>query len=70
MIEWNLYVVPDMGAYDMIIGQDLLMNLGIDIRFSTNAVIWDTVEIPMKSRDAKAGSFHLNDPESIQNSKE
>jgi Aspartyl protease len=26
LIEWDLYVVPDMGAYDMIIGQDLLMD--------------------------------------------
>jgi hypothetical protein len=66
MIEWDLYVVPDMGAYDMIIGRDLLMDLGIDIRFSTNTVIWDTVEIPMKSRDATVESFHLSDPEIIQ----
>jgi hypothetical protein len=62
----GLYVVPDMGAYDMIIGQDLPMNLGIDIQFSTNTVIWDTVEIPMKTRDATAESFHLSDPAIIQ----
>jgi Retroviral aspartyl protease len=66
MIEWDLNVVPDMGAYDMIIGQDLLMDLGIDIQFSTNTVIWDTVEIPMKSRDATTESFHLSDPVIIQ----
>jgi hypothetical protein len=48
-IEWDLYVVPDTGVYDMIIGRDFLMDLGTDIQFSTNTVIWDTVEIPMKS---------------------
>jgi Retroviral aspartyl protease len=66
MIEWDLYVVPDMGVYDMIIGQDLLVDLGIDIRFSTNTVIWDTVEIPMKSRGTTIQSFHLSDPKVIQ----
>jgi hypothetical protein len=68
MIEWELYAVPDMGAYDRIIGQDLRMDLGIDIRFSTNTVIWDTqtVAIPMKSQDATVESFHLSDPEIIQ----
>jgi hypothetical protein len=42
------------------------MDLGIDIRFSTNTVIWDTVEISMKSRDATVEYFHLSDPEIIQ----
>jgi hypothetical protein len=55
-----------MGVYDMIICQDLLMDLGIDIRFSTNTVMWDTVEIPMKSQDATVESFHLNDPAIVQ----
>jgi hypothetical protein len=35
----------------MILGRDLLMDLGIDIRFSTNTVEWDDSEIPMKDTD-------------------
>jgi hypothetical protein len=66
MIEWYLDVVPDMGAYGMIIGRDLLMDLGIDIRFSNNTVHWVTVTILMKSRDATVESFPLRDPEVIQ----
>ena len=31
VIEWDLYVAQNMGAYDMIIGRDLLTDLGIDI---------------------------------------
>jgi streptogramin lyase len=27
VIEWDLYVAPKMGAYEMIIGQDLLTDL-------------------------------------------
>jgi non-canonical (house-cleaning) NTP pyrophosphatase len=42
------------------------MNLGFDIRFSTNTVIWDTVEIPMKSQDTAVEPFHLSDPDFIQ----
>jgi gag-polyprotein putative aspartyl protease len=32
LIEWNLHVAENMGAYDMIIGQDILSFLKIDIR--------------------------------------
>jgi hypothetical protein len=27
VVEWDLYVAPKMGAYDMIIGRDLLTDL-------------------------------------------
>jgi hypothetical protein len=47
-------VVPDGGVYDIIIGQDLLVDLGINIRFSINTVILDTVEIPMKLESSDA----------------
>jgi hypothetical protein len=70
VIEWDLYVAPNMGAYDMIIGQDLLTNLGIDIRFSTNTVEWDSIEIPMKESDATVKSFHVGDPDSIKEANE
>jgi hypothetical protein len=33
LIEWDLHVTKTLGAYDMIIGRDILTNLGIDIRF-------------------------------------
>jgi hypothetical protein len=32
----------------MIVGEDLLSELGIEINFSTKRIIWEGIEIPMK----------------------
>lgn len=63
VIERTLHVAPDLGAYDMIIGRDLLQDLGIDIRFSDKTVEWDGVSIPFKDSDARheSESFHVAD---------
>ena len=62
LIEWDLHVAKDLGAYDMIIGRDILTDLGIDIRFSNNTVEWDDSEIPMKDVDLEfQESYHLGD---------
>jgi hypothetical protein len=46
----------------MILGRDLLTDLGIDIRFSTNTVEWDNSEIPMKDTDLEIQeSYHIGD---------
>jgi hypothetical protein len=37
-----------VGNYDMIIGRDMLTDLGIDIRFSDNVISWDGAEMPLK----------------------
>jgi hypothetical protein len=34
----------------MIIGADLLSELGIEINFSTQRIIWEGIEIPMKDK--------------------
>ena len=62
LIKWDMYVTKNLGAYDMILGHDLMTDLGIDIHFSTKSVTWDGVEIPMKDRDATfKESFHVGD---------
>jgi hypothetical protein len=38
-------------TYDMIIGRDLLGELGIIINFNDHTVTWDTDTIPMKDID-------------------
>jgi hypothetical protein len=38
-------------TYDMIMGQDLLRELGIIMNFNDHTVTWDTDTIPMKDRD-------------------
>jgi hypothetical protein len=44
----------------MILGCDLMTNLGIHIHFSTKSATWDGVKIPMKDCEATfEESFHV-----------
>jgi hypothetical protein len=38
----------NLSRYDMIIGRDLMTELGIDIKFSTGEVVWDNVSMPLR----------------------
>ena len=58
----------DMG-YDMIIGMDLLTELGIDILNSNSSIKWDEAEIPMRPRDSTIeDSYVIEDPQAVQDS--
>lgn len=71
MIAWDLHVTKSLGAYDMIIGRDMLMDLGIDIRFSSNTVEWDESEIPLKDVDAsEEESYHIGDTDVVDDATE
>ena len=51
-ITWEAHVDerdPAGFRYDIIIGQDLMSELGIDLKFSEQTMIWDNAEVPMKS---------------------
>jgi len=37
-------------SYDLIIGGDLLSELGIEINFNTQQIVWEGVQIPMKEK--------------------
>ena len=66
LIEWDFHVTSNLGAYDIIIGRDLMEFLGIDIRFSTQQVEWDNAVMPFKTSDeVQSGLFHVDDPEAI-----
>ena len=52
-ISWVFHVddrSESSSTYDMIIGQDLLGELGIILNFNDKTVTWDTETIPMKDR--------------------
>ena len=54
LITWQAYVdesSTDLN-YDMIIGRDLLKELGIVLDFSAETMIWHDVPVPMKDPDA------------------
>ena len=67
MIEWEMHVGTSENVhYDMIIGNDLLENLKIDIKYSTSTIEWDGAEIPMKLRDTTIeDSYYINDTPSL-----
>ena len=67
VIEWDVHVTKDLGAYDMIIGRDLLQFLGIDVLFSSLTVEWDGASMPFKEQDATVlDSYHIHDPQAIE----
>ena len=40
-----------LAQYDMIIGTDLMTELGIGINFSSNKMSWEGVDIPMRPKN-------------------
>ena len=47
-ITYNFHVAESLGIYDMIMGRDLLNQLGLTIDFSTTTVTWEEASVPMK----------------------
>ena len=54
IIQWECHVdtsiIHKTAQYDMIIGADLLSELGIEINFNTQWIVWEGVKIPMKEK--------------------
>jgi predicted aspartyl protease len=58
----SVHVAPKLNQFDMIIGRDLLSNLGITLNFKDHKVQWDDIEIPMKPENAtRKEYFHIAD---------
>jgi hypothetical protein len=69
LIEWDFHVTQNMGAYDMIIGRDMLEDLGINIQFSDRTIHWDGIDMPFKDvLELKDEVFHVEEPEAVQES--
>ena len=50
-ISWKMFVDEtdqQLNNYDMIIGRDLLHELGIDLLFSEGVMKWDNATVPMR----------------------
>ena len=60
-----------LGLYDMVMGRDLLEELGLQLNFADQTVKWDDYEVPMKPSDAKQEtSFFVADPGTISDEAE
>jgi hypothetical protein len=69
LIEWNLHVTEGLGAYDMIIGRDILTFLGINIQFSDSTVHWEFASMPFKPVDAKVETaYHIAESMAVEES--
>jgi hypothetical protein len=77
-ISWNMYVNESdarLNSYDMIIGRDLLHELGIYLLFSLGVAKWDKPTVPMRHpsqlRDTvidafEAEIFSIYDPDTTE----
>jgi hypothetical protein len=60
-------VTDTLVGYDMIIGRDILEDLGVVIDFNQKVSIWGHRECPFKSTDATAEtSYFVEEPEAVQ----
>ena len=63
LIKWDVHVAKSLGNYDMIIGRDVMKDLGIDLSFSTETIDWDGHTIPFKNIDDNLDeSYYIPDP--------
>ena len=61
-IGHNAHVIETLGQYDMIIGRELLHELGINLCFSTATMHWQNVEVGMKKSTCTIPeTFHIEE---------
>ena len=66
LIEWNIHLAKDLGSYDMIIGRDIIQDLKMVINYSTQTIIWDGVDIPLKERDSGNTAYYVHEPVAVE----
>lgn len=71
LIEWQFHVAENLGAYDLIIGRDLMQELPINLHFDSLEIEWDNARIPMRPIDATSQtSYHIQDPPAVADATE
>ena len=61
-ITYSVHVAKTLRNYDVIIGGNLLYELGIDIRFRNKTMCWNDVEVDTKkSTCTKENLFHVEE---------
>ena len=65
-MEWDFYITKQLGAYDVIIGRDMLEFLKIDIKFSDVTIEWDYKSIPFKDQDSTLTDFYVKEPDMVE----
>jgi hypothetical protein len=69
IIEHTFHLLSTPTGYDMIIGTDLMSDLGIKLNFQDASVEWDEASIPFKHKDAKFETdLHIEDSRAVRES--
>ena len=67
-IKINCHVSKQKSNYDLIVGRDVLRELGIILDFANDKTIWEELEIPMKPLDCtKREHFSIRDSVRVHN---
>ena len=65
-IQWTMHAVKDLGIYDMIIGRDMLSDLGIKFDFTNHTMSWDDAVISMQPDTVEhPQSYFADEPEAV-----
>ena len=66
-ITFNLHVAPTLGAHDIILGKDLLQELGILLYFKQQIIAWGHANITMKTSNCTAMyACGISDPTDVE----
>jgi hypothetical protein len=69
IIEHKFNVLSTPIGYDMIMGIDLMTELGLKLNFKDACIEWDEASMPFKSCDATLeSSFHIEDANAVLDS--
>jgi len=63
LIEWKMHIVDSKSMnYDIIIGRDVLEELGIIIDFKSKQITWDEISVPMRTmEEVEHEGYFIND---------
>jgi len=67
LIEWKMHVVDSKTMnYDIILGRDILEQLGIIIDFKEKQITWEEISIPMRTKEAfENEGYFIHDSEIV-----
>ena len=69
VITYQFHVIDSLAGYDMIIGTDLMTEIGLNIDMKRQEIRWDDAAVPFKSRDATIETaYHIEDSDSLKES--
>ncbi len=69
MVQWAVHVAKTCGNYDLILGRDIMRELGLTFSFSTCTTTWDENSIPMKDSNCTVtNSYFIHDSPAVEDS--